>query len=123
MTVKVYEYQKCSTCQKAIKYLEAKKISYERVPIVETPPSIADLKTMLGFLKVEGKTFKSLFNTSGIQYRAQKISEKIKDGMTESEALQLLSKNGMLVKRPFLLARNGGTVGFKPERWTKILKG
>jgi arsenate reductase (glutaredoxin) len=120
MPVKIYEYQNCSTCKQALKYLETKKIPFERVPIVEQPPSLTELKKMLGYLKSEGGTFKNLFNTSGQQYRELNISEKIKNGMTEASALDLLSKNGKLIKRPFLLTSSWGTVGFKPEVWKRL---
>ncbi len=113
--MKVYEYKACSTCQKAIKYLDAKKVKYERIPIVDQPPTTSELKQMLKYLKNAGGTFKNLFNTSGVQYRELKISDKIKSGMTEEEALSLLSKNGKLIKRPFILTKSGGTVGFKED--------
>jgi arsenate reductase len=121
-TVKVYEYKNCSTCQKAMKYLSAKGVSFESVPIVETPPSLKELKQMLGYLKESGKSFKNLFNTSGVQYRELKISEKIKNGLSEDEALKLLSQNGKLIKRPFLLTDKGGTVGFQSDEWATLLK-
>jgi arsenate reductase (glutaredoxin) len=121
MKIKVYEFKNCSTCQKALKYLDAKKISYEKIPIVEQPPSLSELKKMLSYLKSDGETFKKLFNTSGILYRELNISEKIKAGMTETEALELLSKNGKLIKRPFLLTEKSGTVGFKVDIWKNIV--
>lgn len=119
--VKVYEYNKCSTCKKALKFLDGKKVSYAKLAIVDNPPTTTELKQMLGFLKVQGKTFKNLFNTSGIQYREYNISEKIKNGMTEQEAISLLSKNGKLIKRPFLLTDKGGAVGFQEDIWKKLL--
>ena len=122
MKIKVYEFKNCSTCQKALKFLDAKKIAYEKIPIVEQPPSLAELKKMLDYLKAEGETFKKLFNTSGVQYRELNISEKIKAGLTEKEALDLLSKNGKLIKRPFLLTETTGTVGFKEDQWKKLLQ-
>ena len=121
MAIKIYEYAGCSTCKKALKYLDAKKKKYERVPIVEQPPTVSELKTMLGYLKANGKTFKNLFNTSGEQYRALKIGDRIKGGMTEQEAIALLSKNGKLIKRPFLLTPKGGTTGFQEETWDSLL--
>ena len=75
---------------------------------------------MLKYLKNKGKTFKNLFNTSGIQYREEKIAEKIKNGMTEDEAIELLSKNGRLIKRPFVLTDKGGAVGFQTDEWKKL---
>ena len=122
MTVKIYEYATCSTCKKALKFLETKKISYQKIPIVDQPPSLAELKAMLGYLKEHGGSFKNLFNTSGVQYRELKISDKLKAGLTEADALQLLAKNGKLIKRPFLLTPKSGAVGFKPEMWSKLLR-
>lgn len=75
---------------------------------------------MLKYLKNDGKTFKNLFNTSGIQYREEKIADHIKAGMTEEEAIELLSKNGKLIKRPFVLTDKGGVVGFQADEWKKL---
>ena len=122
MLVKVYEYKKCSTCQKALRFLDEKKIKYQCIAIIEQPPSLAELRQMLGFIKADGGDFKKLFNTSGELYREMKISEKIKAGITEKEALALLAQHGKMIKRPFLLARNSGTVGFKAETWSQILQ-
>jgi arsenate reductase (glutaredoxin) len=121
MKLKIYEYKTCSTCQKALKFLDQHKITYERLAIVDTPPTITELKRMLGFLKKEGGTFKNLFNTSGIQYRELNISEKIKKGLTESDALELLAKNGKLIKRPFLISQEKGLVGFKENLWSEFI--
>ena len=121
MTIRIYEYAGCSTCRKALKYLDAKKKKYEKVGIVEQPPTVSELETMLGYLEASGKTFKNLFNTSGEQYRALKIGDRIKAGMTEQEAIALLAKNGKLIKRPFLLTAKGGTTGFQEEAWDKLV--
>lgn len=122
MKTKVYEYSKCSTCRNALKFLDSKQVSYTKLPIVDQPPSISELKQMLKYLKAKGKTFKNLFNTSGIQYREEKIGDKIKAGMSEEEAIQLLSKNGKLIKRPFVLTDSDGTVGFQSDEWKKVFK-
>lgn len=119
--VKVYEYGACSTCKKALKFLDSKKVKYSKIPIVDTPPSIKELKKMLSYLENEGESFKKLFNTSGVQYRELGISQKIKDGMDKEEALNLLAKNGKLIKRPFILTSKGGTVGFKEEVLKKLV--
>lgn len=121
MAIKFYEYKNCDTCRKAGKYLDSKGVRYERLAIVETPPSVTELKKMLTFLKADGGTFKNLFNTSGQQYRELGISEKLKAGMTEAEALALLAKNGKLIKRPFLLAEKGGAVGFRKDAWDELV--
>jgi arsenate reductase len=121
MAIKIYEYAGCSTCKKAIKYLDARKKTYEKVPIVDQPPTVSELEAMLGYLKASGKTFKNLFNTSGEQYRALKIGDRIKAGMTEEDAIALLSKNGKLIKRPFLLTDKGGATGFQEEAWNELV--
>lgn len=120
MSVKIYEYKKCSTCQKALKFLDKESVTYERIPIVEQPPSLGELKRMLEYIKADGGSFKNLFNTSGVQYRELKISDKIKNGLTETEALKLLASNGKLIKRPFLLTAKTGVVGFKPDVWKQF---
>ena len=76
---------------------------------------------MLDYLKASGKSLKNLFNTSGVQYRTLAVSDKLKAGMTESDALKLLSQNGKLIKRPFLLTAENGVVGFDPEVWKKLV--
>ncbi len=114
--LRVYEYSNCSTCKSALKFLEKKKIAFEAIPIVDQPPTVAELKKMLAFY--DGKIGK-LFNTSGVQYREMKLGEKLPT-MSESEALTLLSKNGKLVKRPFLLGSDVGLVGFKEDEWKKL---
>ena len=120
MALKVYEYKACSTCKNALKFLDAKDVKYDKLPIVDTPPSKTELKKMLSFLKCDGGSFKNLFNTSGVQYRELGISEKIKAGMTESQAIDLLATNGKLIKRPFVLGNDFGVVGFKADAWKKI---
>lgn len=121
MTITIYEYNGCSTCKNAIRFLEARKTEFIRVPIVESPPSLSELQKMVGYLKARGSDFKKLFNTSGILYREMGISEKLKAGMTEAEALKLLSANGKLIKRPFLLTGKSGTVGFNEAEWKELL--
>jgi arsenate reductase len=81
---------------------------------------VAELKKMLGYIEARGGSFKNLFNTSGVVYREQKIGDKLKAGMTKDEALKLLAANGKLIKRPFALAENNGTVGFKPDEWDEV---
>jgi arsenate reductase len=120
MAIKVYEYKTCSTCIKALKFLDQKGVKYERLPIVDQPPTLTELKRMLTFLKASDGSFKNLFNTSGVQYRELGIADQIKAGMSEGEALKLLSQNGKLIKRPFALSDKTGTVGFKEEVWKKL---
>ncbi len=112
--MKLYSYNKCGTCRKAIKYLEGKNIKFELIDITETPPSKQILKSGV---KVKG--LQKLFNTSGVQYRELKIKDKIKT-MTEAEALDLLASNGRLIKRPVAVDKDKITVGFDPDEFKKI---
>ncbi|MBN8541096.1 MAG: Spx/MgsR family RNA polymerase-binding regulatory protein [Deltaproteobacteria bacterium] len=121
MGIKIYEYNGCSTCKKALRFLNERKTEFNAIPIVESPPSLEELRQMVGYLKKRGSDFKKLFNTSGVLYREMKISEKLKGGMTEAEALKLLSENGKLIKRPFILTEKSGTVGFDETEWNKLL--
>lgn len=111
--VKIYTYQRCGTCRKALKYLVDKGIEYHDIPIRETPPRKTELKTMLKHL--DGRR-NLLFNTSGADYRELKIKDQLA-GMTDQDAIDMLNSNGNLVKRPFLLTAEGGLVGFKQDQW------
>ncbi|WP_413576716.1 arsenate reductase family protein [Bdellovibrio sp. HCB290] len=117
--LKVYEYAKCSTCVKALKFLDAKKVSYQKLPIVDKAPSQTELKKMLSALKENGGSIRNLFNTSGVMYKEMKMSEKLPT-MSEAEAIKLLSENGKLVKRPFVLGDDVALVGFKEDEWKKV---
>jgi arsenate reductase (glutaredoxin) len=116
--LKIYVYLKCDTCRKALQWLEQHHIKVEIRHIRETPPTIKELKTMLA--AYHGKLGK-LFNTSGIDYKALNMKEKLPK-LSESAALELLSTNGNLVKRPFLLGQNLALVGFKANEWQTIFK-
>lgn len=115
--MKIYTYKNCSGCKKALKYLEKNNIKFNNIEITEKPPSLSELKTMLE--SMEGKIGK-LFNTSGQMYRELNMKEKLKT-MGDSEALQLLSENGKLIKRPFLLSQSFNTTGFKEDLWNEHL--
>ena len=116
--MKIYTYKNCDSCRKATKWLQAREIEFEEIPIRETPPTVAELKTMLGHLNGE---LKRLFNTSGQDYRALGLKDSLL-AMSESEALKLLSENGNLVKRPFLLTKGSGAIGFKEVEWGDLCK-
>lgn len=123
--LKVYEYSKCSTCVKALKFLKAENLAFQALPIVEQAPTLTELKQMLAHLQAEGGGLKNLFNTSGLVYKELKLSEKL-PSMSEAEALKLLASNGKLVKRPFVLGSVGKKqihlIGFKEDQWKKALK-
>jgi len=110
--LKVYEYANCSTCKKALKYLEAKKIPYDKIDITAHAPSVPELRRMLEHVG----ELRKLFNTSGKVYQELKLAAKLPT-MSEKEALDLLAGNGRLVKRPFVLGAKWSTVGFKEEDW------
>ncbi len=114
--MKVYSYKGCGTCQKALKYLEAKKVKYELLAIREQPPTVPELERMLAYYEGD---LKRLFNTSGLDYKALNIKDKLPK-LSVKEALVLLSRNGNLVKRPFVLTPYGGVVGFKPDEWARL---
>ena len=117
--MKLYHYPKCSTCRKAIKFLAESGREVELVDISQSPPSAAELNQMLA--SNEGDRRK-LFNTSGMQYRELQLKDKLPQ-MSDAEAIQLLSGNGMLVKRPFMLDGSGrGLVGFKEDQWESFFK-
>jgi len=114
--LKIYTYSNCSTCKKATKFLKDKGLLFEEIPIREKPPSLDELRKMLA--NYDGN-LRKLFNTSGLDYRKLNLGEKL-SSMSLEDALVLLSKNGNLVKRPFLLMdKNKGLVGFQEEDWKK----
>lgn len=115
--LKVYTLKQCSTCKDATKWLRGRSVAFEEKAIRETPPTLKELKTMLA--AYDGQ-MRRLFNTSGIEYRAQKLAEKLPD-LSENEALKLLAGNGSLVKRPFVIGGGVAVVGFDEERWGEVL--
>lgn len=117
--LKLHAYQGCSTCRNAIKWLKQHDIAFQEIAIRETPPSIADLRAMLD---ANGGDLRRLFNTSGQDYRALGMKDKLPT-MTTDAALNLLSTNGNLVKRPFAIdaAKKVFLVGFKEDEWSAAL--
>ncbi|HEX5000762.1 MAG TPA: arsenate reductase family protein [Terriglobia bacterium] len=113
---RVYQHAGCSTCRNALKFLDQRNVEYEKIPIVDTPPTRAELKKMLA---AQGGNVKKLLNTSGELYRSMKIAEKL-PMMSEAEIIDLLAANGKLIKRPFVFAGDVGLVGFREEEWKKV---
>lgn len=111
------EYPKCSTCQKAKQWLEQNNIAFIDRHIVETNPSAEELAQ---WHRRSGLPLKRLINTSGLLYKSMNLKEKLPQ-MTEEQQLALLATNGMLVKRPLLVAENFVLIGFTPEEWQKNL--
>ena len=112
------EYPKCSTCKKAKKWLDDNKINYTDRHIKEDNPTYEELKEW--HLK-SGLPLKKFFNTSGLLYKSMNLKEKLPE-MKEDEQLKLLSKDGMLVKRPILISDNFVLVGFKEAEWQNAFK-
>jgi len=110
------QYPKCSTCQKAKKWLHENGISYNDRHIAEQNPTAAELKT---WLDKSGLPLKKFFNTSGLLYKSLALKDKL-PAMSEQEQLNLLATNGMLVKRPIVVGDNFVLVGFKPSEWEKL---
>ena len=117
MPLKVYAYSGCGTCRKALKFLEARGVACEVIPIREQPPTRAELKRMLALC---GGNLRKLFNTSGQTYKEMKLSERLPT-MTQEEAFDLLAKHGNLVKRPFVLTAKGGAVGFNEDELRRLI--
>ena len=112
------EYPPCSTCQKAKKWLDDHDISYTARHIKEDNPTYEELRQ---WYEESGLPLKKFFNTSGIQYRALELKDKLPT-MTEEEQLRLLATDGMLVKRPLVVTETAVLTGFKAEDWEKKLK-
>ena len=117
--LKVYHYAKCSTCQNALRWLQARDVKFTAHAIRETPPNAAELTAML---HARDGNLRRICNTSGMDYRALGLAEKL-PAMSTSEALALLATNGMLIKRPFALDPKAGVflTGFREAEWEKAL--
>ena len=106
-------YPKCTTCQKAKKWLDDNKKEYEFRDIKESNPSIEELTA---WYKMSGLPLKKFFNTSGLLYKSMELKTKLPE-MSEDEQLKLLSTDGMLVKRPLVIGDDFVLVGFKEREW------
>ena len=111
-------YPRCTTCQKAQKFLDEKGVKYELINIKEQNPTEDELKE---YLKLSGLPLKRFFNTSGLLYKSLNLREKLPE-MSQSEQISLLATDGMLVKRPILVSDSAVLVGFKQEEWENLLK-
>lgn len=111
----VLVYRKCSTCIKALKWLEENKVNFEERSIVEENPTYEELKM---WYKKSGLPLKKFFNTSGLMYKDLKLKDKLPT-MSDEEQLQLLAANGMLVKRPLVVGEDYVLTGFKEKEWAE----
>lgn len=109
-------YPKCSTCQKAKKFLDEKGIKYIEKHIVTETPTYEELREIIN---LSGLPVSKFFNTSGLLYRSMNLKEELKSSDDEQK-IRLLSSNGMLIKRPILIYNNKVFVGFKKEEWENL---
>ena len=114
----VLVYRKCSTCIKALNWLEENNIEFEERPIKEENPTYEELKA---WHQMSGMPLKKFFNTSGLLYKDMGLKDKLPQ-MSEDEQLQLLATNGMLVKRPLVVGEDYVLAGFKEKEWEERMK-
>ena len=115
--LKIYTLSNCDTCRAATKWLRDHGVAFEERAIRETPPSSTELRAALS---ANGNELRKLFNTSGRDYREQKLGEKL-PAMNGAAAVALLAGNGNLVKRPFLIGDGVVLVGFDAEMWATVM--
>ena len=115
--VKFICYPKCTTCQKAKKWLEDNGVEYEIRDIKEDNPSLEDVTT---WYEMSGLPLKKFFNTSGLLYKSMGLKDKL-SAMSDQEQLKLLATDGMLVKRPLVIGDDFVLVGFKESEWREKL--
>ena len=111
-------YAKCTTCQKARKWLDTNGINYTERPIKEQNPTVEELKK---WHERSGLPLKKFFNTSGLLYKEMQLKDKLPK-MSEEEQYELLASDGMLVKRPMMIGDDSVLVGFKEAEWEEKLK-
>lgn len=116
--MKVYCYSKCTTCKKALKWLDEQGVAYDLIDIKENNPSREELAA---WYAMSGLPLKKFFNTSGQIYRQMELSKKLPD-MSEEAQLDLLATDGMLVKRPLVVGENFVLTGFKEADWKEKVK-
>ena len=110
-------YEKCSTCRKALQWLNEQGVAYTLRPIKEQNPTAEELAA---WYRQSGLPLKRFFNTSGLLYKSLQLKEKL-PAMTEQEQLDLLATDGMLVKRPLLITPRGVCPGFREAEWKALL--
>ena len=115
--MKFIEYPKCSTCQRAKKWLDEHGLDYEDRNIKEENPTYEELKA---WYEMSDLPLKSFFNTSGLIYKNMQLKDKLPN-MSEDEQLRLLATEGMLVKRPLVISKNTVLTGFKEKEWEQLL--
>ncbi|HJL20391.1 MAG TPA: arsenate reductase family protein [Sandaracinaceae bacterium LLY-WYZ-13_1] len=116
MSVKVYQYPKCGTCKKALKWLDAHGVDYTTVDITEKPPSRTALKK---YWKASGLPIKKLFNTAGKSYREGGFKERL-GSMSDGDAIEALAADGKLIKRPIVVADDTVLIGFREAQYEEV---
>ncbi len=111
------EYNKCSTCKRAKKFLDDHNIDYIDRPIKEENPTYEEISNWIKKYNID---IKKLFNTSGLKYRELNLKDRL-TSMTDNEKINLLSSDGMLVKRPLLISDDQILIGFKEQQWNNLL--
>ena len=119
MKFKFYEYEKCSTCIKARKWLSERNLEFDRIPIRKNPPNEKELQRLL---VSQGNDRKKLLNTSSKDYRDPDVKNAL-PSMSDAQLFEFLGQNGNLVKRPVLIAKDFALQGFKPEVWAAEVSG
>jgi len=115
--IKVYCYSKCSTCKKALKWLDDRGVAYEKIDLKENNPGEEELRE---YHAKSGLPLKRFFNTSGMIYRDMELSKKL-PAMSDDEQFALLASDGMLVKRPLLVKDDTVLTGFREKEWEEII--
>ena len=115
----VLVYRKCSTCLKALKWLEENQVAFEERAIVEENPTYDELKA---WQQMSGLPLKKFFNTSGLLYKELNLKDRLPE-MSDEEQLRLLATDGMLVKRPLVVGEDFVLAGFKEKEWEERMKG
>lgn len=116
--IKVYCYSRCSTCKKAINWLNDNNIEYELIDLKLNPPKREEIEE---YYELSNLPLRKFFNTSGLKYKELGLSQKI-DNLSDSEKLDLLSSDSMLIKRPMVILNNKVLLGFKEAEWLNSLK-
>ena len=112
------EYPKCTTCQRAKKWLDARGAAYEGRHIKEDNPTAEEIRA---WAKKSGMPLRKFFNTSGLLYKSLHLKDRL-PSMSEEEQIELLASDGMLVKRPILVTDDAVLVGFREAEWEHIIK-
>ena len=115
--ITLYEYPKCTTCRKGKKFLQENDVAFESIVMVKQPPAAATLAEMVDR---SGKDVDEFFNKRGKRFKELKLKERL-DEMTKEEKLELLSTDGMLIRRPLLYDGSGVTLGFKEDEYKQFV--